>query len=64
MTEPRRLEPAAAERATESRGRKERQAMWHAKRQALCPTLDELFTREREPEFIDTQADAQLVPLH
>ena len=58
------LEPAAAERATESRGRKERQAMWHAKRQALCPTLDELFTREREPEFIDTQADAQLVPLH
>jgi hypothetical protein len=56
------LEPSTAPRATESRRRRERQAAWHAQR-ALEPTLDALFTREREVELINTRAEPTLRPL-
>ena len=56
------LTPTVSPLATESRRRRDHHAEWHAQR-ALEPTLDALFTADREPELLDTAADPAAVGL-
>ena len=57
------LTPTTSPLAKESsRRRRDHHAEWHAQR-ALEPTLDDLFTPDREPEIVDTIADPSAVGL-
>ena len=58
------LEPSTAElRKGSARKREAQHAAWHAQR-ALEPTLDALFTPDREPEPVDTRTDPAVPMPH